>query len=201
MIRNLVFDFGQVLIRFVPRDMAAPYAKTEEERDLLARVVFDRAYWDKLDAGTITDEEVIAAVREALPEGSRDAGERCYRDWIYHIPEIDGMRELLCRKKKEGYRIFILSNISRYFAAHAGEIPILAEAERCVFSAVCGHLKPHADMFAYLCDTCGIRKEETVFIDDNPQNVAGAEAFGIRSILFTGSAAALDKALASLLEK
>lgn len=198
MIRNLVFDFGQVLIRFDEKYMAAPYAKDNDDAELLARVVFSRAIWDKLDEGSITDEEVIARIRAELPERLRNAGEKCYWNWIYHIPEIPGMRELVRRYKAAGYRIFVLSNISRYFAAHADEVPILAEAEKCIYSSVCGHIKPHADMFAYLCEECVIRPEETVFIDDNPNNVAGAEAFGIRAIRFT-NAAALDATLASLL--
>ena len=85
-----------------------------------------------------------------------------------------------------GARVFLLSNISTYFAEHASEIPCLAEFEDCIFSATCGHIKPNADMFAYLCKRCNILPFETVFIDDNEKNIKGAEAYGIKGYLFDG---------------
>ena len=59
MIRNLIFDFGQVLIRFEPDEMIRPYVSDQSDRALLADVVFDRAYWDRLDNDSITDEELL----------------------------------------------------------------------------------------------------------------------------------------------
>ena len=44
-IRNIVFDFGNVLIHYEPLYMAGMYAHTEEDARLLAEVVFDRLYW------------------------------------------------------------------------------------------------------------------------------------------------------------
>ena len=52
-------------------------------------------------------------------------------------------------------------------------------------------VKPSAEIFAHLCRVCEIKKEETVFIDDNENNVRGAEAFGIRTYPFDGDVAAL----------
>ncbi len=189
MIRNVVFDFGQVMVRFEPKYMVEQYVSDPEDSILLQEVVFDRLYWDRLDEGTIADEEVVCACRERLPQRLHEAAEKIYYNWIYHIPEIEGMRALVRDIKRDfGVRTFLLSNISTYFAAHREEIPSLAEFEKCIFSAVCGHVKPHADMFAYLCEECEILPEETVFVDDSPKNIAGSEAFGIRGYLFDGDA-------------
>ena len=68
MIKNVVFDFGQVLVHFIPADMVEKYVTDPADSALLQEVVFDRLYWDKLDAGTITDEEVLTAVQARLPE-------------------------------------------------------------------------------------------------------------------------------------
>lgn len=200
MIKNVVFDFGQVLVHFEPLYMTRQYIKDENDAILAADVIFDRLYWDKLDAGTIENEEVEAGIISRLPERLHENALLAYRNWIYNIPEIEGMRALMQKIKREkGVRVFILSNISHYFAEHAHEIAILGEAEKCIFSAVCGHIKPHADMFAYLCESCGILPEETVFIDDNQKNVEGARAFGIHAYQFDGNAAALDEYLSEIL--
>ena len=56
-------------------------------------------------------------------------------------------------------------------------------------------------MFAYLCETCGIIPEETVFVDDNASNIAGAERFGIKGYLFDGNVPALRRFLDEQLGK
>ena len=186
-IKNVVFDFGQVMVRFEPAYMVGKYVSDAEDARLLCDVVFDRLYWDKLDSGDISDAEVVDACKQRLPARLHGVAENIYYNWIYNLPEIEGMRELALRLRDErGMRLFLLSNISEYFADHAHEIPVLGIFEKCIFSAKVGHVKPHLDMFRYLCDTCGISPSETVFVDDNSANIAGAEAYGIHTYLFDG---------------
>lgn len=200
MIKNVVFDFGQVMVHFNPQYMAKQYLSSEEDAVLVADVLFDRLYWDKLDAGTITDQEVVDACKQRLPQRLWDITEKIYYNWIYHIPEIEGMSDLVkAVKNRYGKRVFLLSNISAYFADHAEEIPSLALFERCIFSAVCGMVKPSKEIFEHLCKTCGILPEETIFIDDSPKNIAGAEAFGIRGYLFDGNVSRLQSFLDEIL--
>ena len=201
MIRNVVFDFGQVMVHFEPAYMVAKYIDDPTDRALMEEVLFDRLYWDKLDQGTITNEEVIAASRARLPKHLHDAVETVYYNWIYNIPEIEGMRELVRELRGKGFHVYLLSNISTYFAAHAHEIPCLAEFEDCVFSAVCGKVKPNAEIFAYLCGRNGLNPTECIFIDDNAANIAGAEAFGIQGYLFDGDVNRLKAYLKDITEE
>ena len=200
MIRNLIFDFGQVLIRFDPAEMIRPYVSDPDDRELLAQVLFDRLYWDRLDDGTITDEALMAAAKTRLPERLHAAAEQIYGNWYRHLPPIPGMWELAERMRKD-YRLhtYLLSNISKGFAAHADLFPVLRGMDGCVFSAVCGRTKPHAGIFAYLCSTYRLDPAECLFIDDNPRNTAGAEAFGIRAYRFDGDVSALERYLESAL--
>lgn len=187
MIKNVVFDFGQVLVHFQPAYMVAKYVNNKTDADLLEEVLFDRLYWDALDAGTITDEEMLSAVKTRIPPHLWDIAEEIYANWIYNIPEIEGMAALVQDvKEKYGKPIFLLSNISKFFADHADESPILRLFENCVFSAVCGKVKPNRDIFEHLCQTYSLIPEETLFIDDSPKNIAGAENFGICGYLFDG---------------
>ena len=201
MIKNVVFDFGQVLIRFEPKYMVGKYVTDARDAALLETVVFDRLYWDRLDSGTITNEEVIERCCSRLPQRLHEVAKTIYCNWIYNIPEIEGMHELVCEiKERFGVRVFLLSNISTYFAEHAGEFPVLREFEKCIFSAVCGYVKPSPQIFAHLCAECGIEAAETVFIDDSRINVKGAEDFGIKGYLFDGNAEKLRKYLFDLLQ-
>ncbi len=189
--QNVIFDYGMVLVRFDPAYMVGRYVSDPIDAALLAAVVFDRAYWDRLDAGTIEDEEVLAACRTRLPARLWAVADEIYYNWIYNLPEIEGMGALIRDLKAQGVRCFLLSNISRYFAAHSQEAPLIAEMEDCVFSAVCGLQKPDPAVFAYACETFGIVPRETVFVDDRGENVHVAEACGMQGYVFDGDAAAL----------
>ncbi len=196
MVRNVIFDYGMVLVRFDPSYMVGRYVQDTADAALLTHVVFDRCYWDRLDAGTMEDTEVLAACRTRLPERLWDIAETVYYNWIYNIPPIEGMAELIAQLKVHGVRCFLLSNISRYFAAHCKEAPLIAEMEGCVFSAVCGLQKPDKAIFVHACEVFGIDPAETIFVDDRAENVAAAVACGIRGYVFDGDADALRRALA-----
>ena len=88
-------------------------------------------------------------------------------------------------KEKYSVRLFLLSNISHYFADHASEIEVLSLFEKCFFSAKMGLVKPCRKIFLRVLSECGISGEETVFIDDNPKNIEGVKSVGIKGYLLT----------------
>lgn len=193
MIKNVVFDFGQVLVHFNPSYMVGKYVQETEDKQLLEDVLFDRLYWDRLDEGTITDEEVLAACQKRIPQRLWAVAEKIYYNWIYNIPEIDGMSELIRWVRDDyGKRVFLLSNISKYFADHEGEIPVLKHFERKIFSARCGKVKPNREIFEHLCKECDILPNETLFVDDSEKNIKGAQNYGIKGYLFDGDVARLQ---------
>ncbi len=194
MIKNVIFDFGQVIVHFNPKYMTEKYITGKDAR-LVEEVVFDRLYWDRLDKGDISDDEVVNECKKRLPEHLWDTAEKVYFNWIYHIPEINGMRDIVKKLKVHGIHVFLLSNISTYFANHKDEIDILKEFEDCVFSAVVGMAKPNRDIFEYICKKNGLNPSETLFVDDNKANIKGAQNAGICTYLFDGNAEKLSKYL------
>ena len=81
MYTDLIFDFGQVIVHFDPIYMTSRYVKDENDINLVSDVVFDRLYWDELDMGTITDDEVVAGICERLPERLHNAAVNVYNNW------------------------------------------------------------------------------------------------------------------------
>ena len=187
--KAVIFDFGQVLVRFEPSIMVKKYVKDPVEAALLAQVVFDRKYWDRLDAGTISDQEVVQDIKSRVPAHLHSAVEQIYYNWIYNIPEIEGMRDLILHiKRTYGVPVYLLSNISTYFASHAHEIPILDLVDGCVFSAVCGLTKPDAAIFVHICEKFDLDPVACVFVDDKFENVQAACALGMQGYVFDGDA-------------
>ena len=187
-IKNVIFDFGQVLVRFEPELMCKRYVENESDIKLLCEVLFSRIYWDRLDAGTISDEELISDVKTKIPERLHEPCEKIYYGWIYELPEIEGMRDVIALCRKKGFGIYLLSNISRYFAEHESEIPILSLLDGTVLSATVGHVKPSREIFEHITNKFDLTPCETLFVDDNSMNIEGANKFGIISYHFDGDA-------------
>ena len=196
---NIIFDYGNVLVHFDPHDLCAAVLQNETDIALVKDVLFDRASGDRLDAGTISDEEVVARSLERIPERLHDAARRIYAEWYRNTPYIEGLDALVSRLKAEGRGLYLLSNISKGFAAHRHEAPhveaLLSKFDGLVLSGTIGIVKPNAEIFRYLLDTYHLDASDCVFVDDARRNIAGARNVGIEAYLFDGDAAALDKYL------
>ena len=200
MIKTVIFDFGQVLVHFEPEYMVGKYVQDKGDKALLENVLFDRLYWDRLDAGTISNEEALSLAKERLPQRLWNVADTIYYNWIYNIPEVDGMRELILYiKEKYGVNTYLLSNISTYFSSHKDEIPILGLLDGYVFSGELGIVKPDREIFEHLLSKFGLKAGECLFVDDNEKNIKGAQAVGINTYQFDKDASQLKKYLDSVL--
>lgn len=196
----MVFDYGQVLVHYEPSYMVGRYVTDPTDAKLLQEVVFDRLYWDRLDNGTITDEELLADCRRRLPERLWETADTVYYNWIYNLPPVEGMAELVdYLRHTYGVGLYLLSNISCYFAAHREEMHALSLFDGCVLSGPIGLNKPDRAIYAHLCDTYSLLPEETLFIDDSPINIAGARDYGIHGYLFDGDVEKLKRYLDEIL--
>ncbi len=198
-VKNIIFDFGQVLVRFDPEYMTRRYVENGEDAALLSEVVFDRLYWDALDKNGITDEELITAVKKRIPKRLHAAAEQIYGNWYYNLPETEGMKALIKELREKGFNTYILSDISEGFTKHYHEIDILSGFDGYCFSAAEGFTKPRPEAFLNLLQKFSLRAEECIFIDDREINIKGAESVGIKGILFGGSAEELRDKLQSLI--
>ena len=199
MYKNIIFDYGQVIISFDPYYMTKCYIDNEAACKELSEIIFDRLYWDRLDNGSITDDEVKAEIIKRVPEEYYDAALKVYNNWYYNNPVISDTAELIRELKASGARLYLLSNISIGFAENWHKIPevsnILSLFDGLVFSGPIGMNKPNRDIFEHLLEKFNLKAEDCVFIDDSEKNINGAKAVGINTILFTGDAEKLREEL------
>ena len=66
--KNIIFDFGQVLIHFNEDAMTRRYVKNKADCQTVKTVVFDRIYWDRFDDGTLTTTQAKPLMSARLPE-------------------------------------------------------------------------------------------------------------------------------------
>ncbi len=190
-IKNYIFDFGQVIVKFDTEYMTSVCVENNDDIKTVEKVVFDRLYWDRLDAGTITDNEVKKGICSRLPERLHKEACEVYDNWYKNLEFIEGMPELIKEIKANGGRLYLLSNISNTFAQKYKTVPMLNETlgmfAGLVFSATVGLTKPNKEIYQYILNEYKLNPEETVFIDDNEKNTLAAKEAGICGYLFEGN--------------
>ena len=198
MIKNIIFDFGAVLVDWNPRYVFDPWFKEDKDRENFFLTNVCNSEWNaQMDAG----KPFQTAVEERIgmfPEWETEI--RMYKEkWMGMMGDaIPGMYELVKKYKEKGYGIYGLTNwSSETFYRVEPLYPVFGLLDGKIVSGDVKALKPDARIFKMLTDKYNLKPEECVFIDDNPANTAGADAAGIRGILFTG-ASALENELKSL---
>ena len=186
MLNNIIFDFGGVLVDWNPRYVFVPWFGDAARAEWFLSTICTYEWNAQVDAGRTTAE--ITEERVALfPEWEKEI--RLYYDrWIEMVHgDIPGMEALVREYKERGYRIWGLTNWSQdLFPLVRQRFPVFDLMDGIVVSGEEKIIKPDPRLYRILLDRYGLKAEECVFIDDNPANVAAAEALGIKGIVFEG---------------
>ena len=187
MIKNVIFDMGQVLIHWRPDMFTAQFELDKEEEALLMKEVFKNREWPQLDRGTISEEDATASVCTRLPEKLHPMAERIIFDWWQRpLVPMEGMEALIQEIKENGYKIYLLSNASIRLREYFHRIPGSQYFDGQLVSAEEKLLKPQHEIYETLFERFDLVPEECFFIDDSPYNIEGAYLCGMAGAVFHG---------------
>lgn len=199
MIKNIVFDMGQVLIHWHPQPLIAPFHLSEEEERLLLTELFQSVEWVQMDHGAIELETAAEQVCARLPEKLHAPVRSTVLGWWERpLVPMEGMAELVRELKEEGYGIYLLSNASLPLRQYFHRIPGSEYFDGIMVSAEEKLLKPQHEIFERLYARFDLDPQECVFIDDVPANAEGAISTGMSGIIFRGDALRLRSELRAL---
>lgn len=192
-LRALVLDLGEVLVRSQPPELVQRMAETAA----VPLPAFQAAYWahraefDRVGSPRRYWDDVLRDARSPLSPAARDAararlGTLDAESWTQYREEV---WDLAARFRADGRRTAMLSNcgpevidrvraqrdVTRYFDA-------------LVISWEVGAIKPEPAIYRIALERLGVAPGEALFVDDRPENVAGAEAVGMEAMLFQGDA-------------
>ncbi len=185
MIRNIILDVGKVLVGYDPAGYLEKRGYTKEEQEIVLKAVFQNPLWLVADRGPIGTRELIEGFVANAPEYEaliRDAYGHA-EETIWEMPyTMEWVKEL----KDQGLHLYVLSNYGKdLFERTRDKMPFLPYMDGVVFSHECHLMKPELEIFQYLCDTYSLLPAESVFIDDNEDNIEAARRYGIHGIRFT----------------
>ena len=193
--RNIIFDFGNVIADWNPREIVRKFSQDKSERELIGAAVFD--HWAVLDAGDVPYDEYSAGVLDKLPTQLHEKTKSLLDTWHQHIPYVEGMQALIPKLKEKGYQLYLLSNAPAVMKDHLTTFDVMTYFDGAVISGDIQMIKPHKKIYEYILKKYNLDPAQSLFIDDLPHNVAAARECGIESILFTGDAKEIEKLLLS----
>lgn len=175
MIKNIVFDLAGVV--FDRNDETCP-------REIIEFFNFVHTgeplpkFWNDYDRGVVDAESVAQQLAE-LRQCDMPTVKRMMLSAIEYQAEIPETRELIIDLKAAGYRLFVLSNMSKDYIAHLRRQDVYKYFEGDVVSCETHTTKPEREIYATLLEKFSLRADETLFMDDRPENVEGAVQCGI----------------------
>lgn len=193
MIRNIIFDIGNVLAAWRWREYYESLDYSPEITERLARATVLSPLWEEFDRGEMDEEVLLGKFIENDPElaeeirGVRDNIHDMLGRYDYAIPWLEDL-------KSKGYRVYYLSNFSRLAherCLHA--LDFLPLMDGGILSYQEKLIKPDPAIYRLLLERYGLRAGECVFLDDTPKNIEGAIRQGIAGILFRDQAQAIGE--------
>ncbi len=184
-VRNVVFDFGGVLVTWRPQEIIDSFYAEPHLREALRTHAFHHDDWLDMDRGTLDEASVVrrCADRMARPESELEALFDHVRAALTPIePTVELLREL---RERRGLKLYGLSNMSEAIFAYLDDRHDFFKLfDGVVVSAAVKLLKPEPAIYQHLRDRFGLDFAESVFIDDLARNVESAWGVGLPAIQF-----------------
>lgn len=201
MIRNIIFDFGNVISPWSPRRLYDGYFGDRKKSEWFVENICPITWHCRVDRGEPVADVVAERVRE-FPEWRKEI-EMYFEQWEKMFgPETPGIYDYIQSLKERGLHVYGLTNWSvELFPRTEKDFPAFSLLEGYVISGAEKLLKPEREIYDRLLERYHLKGEESVFLDDSPRNVEGARNAGIHAIQFTSlkeTAEAVDVLIESL---
>lgn len=193
MIKNVIFDIGNVLADFAWEQLFHRLGFEGETFEHMADATVRGPYWQEFDRGAMSDQEIVEGFYSLAPKYKKQI------DLFYeHIHEMTEeypyAAEWVRSLKEEGYSVYILSNYGKTsFENRKEPFSFLAEADGSLISYEVLSVKPEREIYQALEEKYSITPQESVFIDDLEVNVEAARNYGYSGIIFKSRDQAVEE--------
>ena len=187
MIRNMVFDIGNVLMGFRWKEyMRSLFGENEALIQTINQGIWHNGCWAAMDKGEMDGAATLRSAVAFAPQYEKeikltlDRVAHAFHKFGYAVPWVQELKGM-------GLNVYYLSNYSAFsIAANPDVLDFIPCMDGGVFSFEVKAVKPEPEIYRCLCDKYGLKPEECLFTDDVPANVKGAQACGFQGIVFEG---------------
>ncbi len=182
MIKNIIFDLGNVLINFKPEQFLLRYTKDKNRITKFISNIIQSDTWLKLDRGIMSIKNARDDFISAYPEET-ELIKIFFDHWQEMLTPISKNVNLLKELKSNGYRLYILSNyIIEAYEYVKERYNVFSLFDGLVISGKINIIKPEREIFQFLLQKYNLNPEDSVFIDDIKQCIDQAGKLKIKTI-------------------
>lgn len=197
MTKNIIFDFGNVLVATDTRRVIQTYFDCNEQLTHFLTLMDSEPVMRHFDLEDKPFEQVIDDLCHQYPEWNIPLHAFHQHAAEFAYAEIPGMYQLLSRLKNEGFHLYGLTNWGKVVHDVMRRFPIFQLLDGTVISSDVHLLKPNPEIYELLLNRYHLRADQCLFTDDKIENINGAQAVGITSVQFL-SAQQLDDFIHSM---
>ena len=168
MIRNIIFDLGNVIINYNQKQIINSFTQKEDEIKYIYDEIFHAPEWHLMDLGDMTNEEAI----EVINKRNECKYEKLTKDFLHEWYKKQTINreivEIAKKLKKNGYKLFVLSNMANLTYEYFKNNEFFSLCSGIIISAHEHIKKPDEKVYKLLLDRYHLNAEECLFIDDDP---------------------------------
>lgn len=188
MLKNIVFDLGNVLVKFDSNELI--YSFFNERQEEVKSFYFD-SLWNEYDQGLYSVEEMIEKGVKQFPELELSIKKLMYHWTEFVIPLKDNVAYIKDLKQL-GFNVYILSNIPEDDTKYLRSLGVFDNIDGGIFSYEYKKIKPDPEIFNILLEKYDLKASEYLFLDDRKDNVVAASNLGFETIEVKDSSKVID---------
>ena len=198
-IKNLLFDLGGVIINIEPIRVAKQFSVLSgKDLSFIRQQIEERRVFHNYEIGKWSDAEFRNSINHMLELSLTD--QQIDDIWNSMLLDIPKERIDLLLSLRKQYNLYLLSNTNQIHINAVNAIlhqtcgvPVLEDLfDKTYYSHLIHLYKPAADCYTYVLQDSTLLPEETLFIDDNEDNIRGAKQLGIQTVHLQSPATILD---------
>jgi len=184
MVKNIIFDLGNVLLDFNSDNIIANHIEDGKLHQKISENIFESQEWIKLDKGEISASKATEIFIERQPENEKLIKEIMH-NWKSYLTPIETNINVLNKLANKSLSLYVLSNFHKEaFEVVYDKYDFFSHFDGMIISYQVNAVKPDKLIYKKLIDRFDISPENSLFIDDSFKNIQIAEKLGFKTIHF-----------------
>jgi FMN phosphatase YigB (HAD superfamily) len=183
LIKNIVFDLGNVLLTFDPKEFLLKFTNDALQINTFILNIIHSKIWLEMDRGLISVDKAKDIFLRDYPELKELLG-LFFENWLEIFIPIEKNIKILKELKRNRYRIYALSNfIEEAYEFVIKKFDFFSLFDGSIISWKEKIIKPEIEIYTILLKRYNLLAPECVFLDDHLKFLVTAENLGIYTIL------------------
>lgn len=184
MIKNIIFDIGNVILNFNINEVLPKFTTNKEEQKFILENIINSPEWlgnALIDTGYISREDAIEIVKDRTNHCNDKLIVDFWKNYNDFAQVDERVLSLIRKLKDNNYKIYLLSNINPYTFEFVNKSDLFNLVDGYVLSYKEHKVKPYKAIYNVLLERYKLLPNECIFIDDNEKNIATCNLMGIIS--------------------